>query len=482
MKTRSTYLAALAMMFFFSIFIGCSGGGGTQADSTGTASTAALRIVATDAPFSFNSVKSATVEIQRIELHEATDDVFLTVAEFPDGKELDLVRLRNGVTETLFEGNPPPGTYDAVRIIVHPREILIDDNGTERTFIDFKVPSGPQTGIKIFIEPAINVTTTLTTDLVLDFDLSRSFVVQGNPATPAGIKGFLFKPVIRAVNSTVAGTLTFLVRSDNGTTEEAEDDFPLNGAAFTLTDQFGVVFASGSSGINPVDATIEGYVFHPAIPAGDYKLTLEAAGYDPFEAPVTIQKGNLTDLGVILMARTLGMITGTVTTQIIPLEGETLIFAVPEALVAAGGISTLTDNAGAYQLAGLPTGTHDLTISTKTGYETLQSTGTSAPASDPPVTSDFTLVPLEGTVTGTVTTGAENVPVADATVRATMDFGGNTYVIAEATTNAEGMYELTLPTGSYNLVAVKGDASSVPVLVDIVGAEGGDPYDVPLNM
>ena len=32
--------------------------------------------------------------------------------------------------------------------------------------------------------------------LTLDFDVSKSFVVQGNPNTPAGIKGFLMKPTV----------------------------------------------------------------------------------------------------------------------------------------------------------------------------------------------------------------------------------------------------------------------------------------------
>ncbi len=33
--------------------------------------------------------------------------------------------------------------------------------------------------------------------MTLDFDLEKSFVVQGNPNTAAGIKGFHFKPVVK---------------------------------------------------------------------------------------------------------------------------------------------------------------------------------------------------------------------------------------------------------------------------------------------
>jgi len=463
-------------------------GGGGGGDAPGTAQVASLsspgagneapvglRVLATDGPFAFSNVKSATVDVQRIDLHQTGEgvDAFLTIKEFPEGKELDLVQLRNGITDTLFEGNPPPGSYDEVRIVVLPKQIVIDDQGVERQF-NFKVPSGPQTGIKVFIAPAINVTTNLTTDLLLDFDLSRSFEVQGNPATPAGIKGFHFKPVIRAVNTTVAGTLTFQIKSDNGTTDGG-DDFFLDGAAFTLTDASGTVAASGSSGPKPGDTTVTGYAFHPGITEGDYTLTLTAPGYDPYEAPVTIRAGNLTDLGVIPMVRTLGMITGSVTTQISPLTGDLLVFAVPEAAVETGSISVLTDNAGSYQITDVPTGDHALTV-TKTGYETFQGSGTSAPASDPPVKSNFSLVPLKGDITGKVTDGAAvPVPVQGATVQATIDFGGAVYIIKEATTDAQGVYTLSnLPTAAYNLVAVKGDSTG-PVTgpIDILG--GGAP-------
>jgi hypothetical protein len=52
--------------------------------------------------------------------------------------------------------------------------------------------------------------------MILDFNLSNSFVLQGNMNSPAGIKGFIFKPVIRAVNNSVAGRLEGKVTDKNG--------------------------------------------------------------------------------------------------------------------------------------------------------------------------------------------------------------------------------------------------------------------------
>ena len=51
----------------------------------------------------------------------------------------------------------------------------------------------------------------LTSELLLDFDLSKSFVMRGNLDKPSGIIGFIFKPVIKAVNNTTAGRLEGLV-------------------------------------------------------------------------------------------------------------------------------------------------------------------------------------------------------------------------------------------------------------------------------
>ena len=45
-----------------------------------------------------------------------------------------------------------------------------------------KVPSGEQTGIKVFIDPGIHVEGGISAELLLDFDLSKSFVMRGKMA------------------------------------------------------------------------------------------------------------------------------------------------------------------------------------------------------------------------------------------------------------------------------------------------------------
>ncbi|MDP4224616.1 MAG: DUF4382 domain-containing protein [Bacteroidota bacterium] len=173
-----------------------------------------LVVKVTDAPFPIDMVQSATVTISKVELRKEGDGIndgspFLTVWE--GSATFNLLELRNGLVEQLMDVTIPQGNYDLVRLYVDEAGLKIKDGGD----YDVKVPSGPQTGIKIFIDPVLSVEGGLTSELLLDIDLSKSFVLRGNADSPAGIIGFIFKPVIRAVNSSTAGSLEGLVTDSN---------------------------------------------------------------------------------------------------------------------------------------------------------------------------------------------------------------------------------------------------------------------------
>lgn len=53
-----------------------------------------------------------------------------------------------------------------------------------------------------------------TTDLLIDFDVGRSFVMRGNSISRNGL---LFKPVIHAVTSQGTGGLSGTIRGDSAT-------------------------------------------------------------------------------------------------------------------------------------------------------------------------------------------------------------------------------------------------------------------------
>ncbi len=236
-----------------------------------------LVIKVTDAPFPIDMIESATVTITKAEIRKAGDGVpdgnpFMVL--FEDTVTFDLLDLRNGVTEELLDIEVPAGKYNLLRLYVEEASLKVKDGETYKV----KVPSGQQTGIKIFVRPEFYVTGGLTTELLLDFDLSRSFVVRGNFESPHGINGFIFKPVIRAVNNSTAGRIIGMVKDTSrvkikGAQVWVKQDTIV---ATTLTDTLGHYGLIG-------------------LPAGKYSIFATKENYDTVSYPdVDVTAGNLT--------------------------------------------------------------------------------------------------------------------------------------------------------------------------------------------
>jgi hypothetical protein len=195
-KVFFAFMAATTIM----IFTGCN-----KDSANGR-----LIVKVTDAPFPVNLIESATVTITKVEIRKAGDCIsdgspFSVIWE--GLKTFNLLELRNGIVEKLLDLEIPACEYDLIRLYVDEAGLKIKDGEN----YSVKVPGGQQTGIKIFVDPGLVVEGGLTEELLLDFDLSNSFVLQGNMDSPAGIKGFNFKPVIRVVNNSTAGRISGVV-------------------------------------------------------------------------------------------------------------------------------------------------------------------------------------------------------------------------------------------------------------------------------
>lgn len=202
---RNLILISFLLSIVILTFTGCQKVNG---DSTGR-----LLVHITDAPFPIEMIEEATVTVTKVEVRsdaESDEHSFITI--FEGSKEFNLLELRNGVMEELVDVEIPAGSYNLVRIYVEDAGIVVRDHGS----YSVKVPSGSQTGIKLFIKPSLQVQGGLTSEVILDFNLDKSFVLKGNMDTPAGIKGFNFKPVIRAVNKTSAGTIAGVINDYDG--------------------------------------------------------------------------------------------------------------------------------------------------------------------------------------------------------------------------------------------------------------------------
>jgi len=269
-KIFLTFLAAAFML----VFAGCD----KTNDGNGR-----LVVNITDAPFPVDMVESAEVTITKLEIRKAGDGIsdecpFEVIWE---GSEIfNLLDLRNGVVAGLLDIEIPAGEYDLLRLYVDEASLKVKD-GESYTV---KVPSGRQTGIKVFISPGLVVEGGLTTEMILDFDLSNSFVMQGNMNSPAGIKGFHFKPVIRAVNNSKAGRLEGKVTNKDGV--------KIKEASVTVRQDTVVATAV---------ADTMGYYAILGLSSGSYSVTAAKENFDTLEVKdVIITNGNRTVLNLEL--------------------------------------------------------------------------------------------------------------------------------------------------------------------------------------
>lgn len=206
-KLRKNSLFTIALLALSTLFVACSQDDNNIENLDGKGR---LTVNITDAPFPIDIVDKTVVTIDRISIGSVAegeeDGNFMVLSE--EEHEIDLLDLTNGVTLELASVDIDAGTYDEIRLHVVDAEVILKD-GTE---FDLKIPSGSTSGLKIKIAPAVTIEEGMESSVLLDFDVSKSFVMQGNMDTPAGIKGFLFKPVIRCVfegfTGQIEGTVT----------------------------------------------------------------------------------------------------------------------------------------------------------------------------------------------------------------------------------------------------------------------------------
>lgn len=190
MKNR-IWLAIVA--FGFMLLAACGSGG----DSSSPVSTGRINVGLTDA--STADYQAVYVTVKQMEVQKSDSSEWDVISR--PNKTYNLLELINGVRETLALANLTAGHYGQMRLILadtpdnsvnilsvkHPYAnyfINQDDDS-----IELKVPSGLQTGIKMV--KGFDIRVGLTTELLLDFDVSRSIVKAGNSGK------WLLKPTIK---------------------------------------------------------------------------------------------------------------------------------------------------------------------------------------------------------------------------------------------------------------------------------------------
>ncbi|MCO5165249.1 MAG: DUF4382 domain-containing protein [Planctomycetes bacterium] len=274
---------------------GSSGGGG----GTGT-----LDVQVTDAPFPTGVIVKAEIDVERVEAQLAPSgpagpgplDPFVRVDGFSAPETFDLLQLTNGVIRTLVNAPLSPGRVTHLRLYFTAARVELSDGRV----LPLQVPSGAQTGLKVPLTPPAEVVGGFTTELLLDIDVSRSFVPQGDPTLtgdpgaydhPSEITSVSFNPVARAVNRSTAGRVVGTVFDGKGTADTA-DDAPLGGATVRAS-------LSGTDVAFTI-AAADGTYALVGLEAGTYTITVEAAGFAPASATATVTAANATTMDVVL--------------------------------------------------------------------------------------------------------------------------------------------------------------------------------------
>lgn len=237
-----------------------------------------------DAPLA--DIASATVQISKVYLvgGEASGPGF-TITDTP--QQYDLLDLQGGVTALLGTASIPVGDYEQLRLVVDQATITLapgltfSDGSTSMTL---KVPSGMQTGIKVNFGGPVHVHPGQT-DLVVDFDVSQSFVFLGDQTHPDGV---IFKPVLHATATDVAGSIS-------GTSSPASANAALYAIMATANgpDTVATALADPSTG----NYTLQ------FLPPATYTVADSAPGYQTATQMVTVGPGqNVTGVNFTLQA------------------------------------------------------------------------------------------------------------------------------------------------------------------------------------
>jgi hypothetical protein len=190
------FLSGLPLTMLLLSCGGSGGGSGTSVTNSGT-----LSMSITDAkPVLPPGATHVFVTIDEVSVHKDGGDwVTLPLAQSP--YTIDLLQFSDGTSTQLV---PPAslttGKYTQIRLGVTGGSIVFDTNGdgTDDETVPLEVPSG---NLKTDENFDFEVYGGGAVDLMVDFDLSQSIVVEGNGT-------YKLKPVLHIVGTQEAATIT----------------------------------------------------------------------------------------------------------------------------------------------------------------------------------------------------------------------------------------------------------------------------------
>ncbi len=230
----------------------------------------AISVQLTDTPFPGGVVAEANVTISTLEMRATGEDEAAPYRIIYQGvRDYNLLELRNGLTANLGLAQVPPGSYDVLRLYVVSGQIVMKKG----EIYNLIAPDGALAGNSVPIRPIIEIRAGFTSELLLDFDVSKSFTPI---LTADTISGFQFRPVFRAMNSFGIGHIAGSV-SDIGTALLVDAEI--------WAEQDSIISSTFS-------ANDGGYVLLGLLP-GSYTVSATLIGYDTVSTMVNVVADSL---------------------------------------------------------------------------------------------------------------------------------------------------------------------------------------------
>ena len=201
------FLKFTLILLASALLFACDSGGSSGSNSVAVAGVGTLSLSLTDA--STDEYKAVYVTIDEVQVHIKGDDRedsnWKVVAKPSPQKTFNLLDLVNGVRQELGVTDLAAGGYTQMRLIIgqipddginilsqkHPYANYAIENDDD--LHELKIPSGSQTGIKVV--HGFTISLNQTTEIILDFDASRSVIRAGKSGK------WLLKPTIKVLNT-----------------------------------------------------------------------------------------------------------------------------------------------------------------------------------------------------------------------------------------------------------------------------------------
>jgi hypothetical protein len=196
--SKSRWLSLGVAVSLVIMTFGCGGGSGGSSGGGGGSGIASMSI--TDAkPMLPDNVTNCFVTIDEVLVHKSGGS-WQTLPLKQTPFTIDMLQFTDGFTTEFV---PPvaleSGHYTQIRLSVTNAALRFDNGGTTED-VTVTIPSG---NLKTDENFDFNVTDGTAVDITVDFDLSKSIVVEG----PSGSPSYKLKPVLHLVHTTEAATI-----------------------------------------------------------------------------------------------------------------------------------------------------------------------------------------------------------------------------------------------------------------------------------